>query len=656
MRTPRPDFALDQALLALDQLERQRERQEHELSKLGSPRRELISLSARSRAPKRWLTPLVSNESPAGVELEGIRSPRVTAQPHAALALMPRDEFIALFRSLRAQTPKSLQLPKPLPAIQNLLCLDASGHPRSPNAPRGEGASPRSRFALVRKPSAPTDKADGVDAANEISDMKDDSNANVHEEDQPQSMDFANSFRKPNSQSSRRSRSWSSSTAIESEAEKSEAESAGVHRASALTNAPEESAEESAEESDDESEIFFKRYESKPPTAKAPEKPPSRVRSALDYEYADTNLEVWPSGTGTGVRATPSAGAKPATAGSQELWPPSSATSQMIRVRTASKEDLKEHGGQPPQTATAATEVDDNPMDFDEAEIDTLRKVRPFARYTEYKLREIRKASTIRQFARYSTIFREGTKCNSLVVVMKGRVSAQCNRRAGALLDPIIYGPSAYFGLEAIAYGEMRRDCTLQVVDDCEVLVLEAMNLRGLNLRIAELRVSVTRALLQEVAYLQGLAPLQYNYIAPMMEIVYDDADGSALFEQGSPSDAFYILLDGRVGLYARDKKWSRKLCKYVELAETLRNECLPGGEDPWFGDTAFHGSSAPRDRTARCLEPSKLLVIKTKVLNNFVFRAHLSESPRFDELIETQRLARERISALQDGGEDTVF
>ena len=49
MRTPRPDFALDQALLALDQLERQRERQEHELSKLGSPRRELISLSARSR-------------------------------------------------------------------------------------------------------------------------------------------------------------------------------------------------------------------------------------------------------------------------------------------------------------------------------------------------------------------------------------------------------------------------------------------------------------------------------------------------------------------------------------------------------------------------------------------------------------------------------
>ena len=308
----------------------------------------------------------------------------------------------------------------------------------------------------------------------------------------------------------------------------------------------------------------------------------------------------------------------------------------------------------PPKTAGSAVALSPEEvfMQYDEAEVEVLRKIRPFARLTEYKLRQLRSRSTIRQYPRYQTIFREGSRCSSLMLVLKGQVQACSNNSPGQVTT---YGFGTYFGLEAIVFGEMRRDATLEVTEDCEVLHFYAEDLKGLHIRLGECRATVVKNLLSDVAFFRGLSLAQCTAVSKISEIIYDEGEGHAVFERGAPSDAFYIVLEGRVGLYFRERLYSRRTGKPVDGPEVLKSECAPDMENPWLGDTAFLGASAPYELTARCLEPSKLLVVKTQHLKIFLENARIANSPPFDEMILKQRASEkalaDSINSMQEMG-----
>ena len=645
----RPDRVLQEAVIALEQLEHERDQKEYNLSKQGSPRNHLVSVSARRNVLKHWLAPLV-NEA-AVVTPRGLKADLSAVQPHFGLVTMPRDEFIHMFRSV------SKDQPTVLPAVTT---------PRAPQgSPRSGYQSPRSRFTIQRDQT--TDGRILNDVSTPASRRKaDDDGASKAVDEahgEPKLTGFAcASLQGGGTQATRKPPSSEAASVAESAADIGFASafmkpkirfSRETPRSSTVASDPmyqgeeEEEDYEAMEDLDEEEEFETNAGDGHEEEKDLPPKPPSRVRAALDYDYEE---DAWSTSRLTNRTGSASEVGPPATEDFQDLWPPTTAGSAVLDDMAA----IPAAGGdvrQPSSAAAAASDEDPN-MVFDEAEVEMLRKVRPFARLTEYKLREIRSKSIIRQFARYSTIFREGSRCSTLMLVLKGRVQAHSIRSESTNAEATAHGPGAYFGLEAIAFGEMRRDVTLEVVDECEMLVFDSADLKGLHLRIAECRASVMKTLFAGVTYFHGLTQHQCNALAPLLDIVYDEGDGHAIFDQGDPSDSFYILLEGRVGLYARDKRWSRKHGKYVEGPETLKNECQPEGEDPWFGDTMFLGSAVPRDRSARCLAPSKLLILKATDLKLFVRHAHLAQSPRFDDLIESQRQARERINALEGGSD----
>ena len=327
-----------------------------------------------------------------------------------------------------------------------------------------------------------------------------------------------------------------------------------------------------------------------------------------------------------------------------ELWLPvaSAATAESLlpsRGRPLDSERLPRDGH-----AEVMANEDTGIPQYNAEQVELFRTIRPFARLTEYKLRQIRSRSALRHFPRYATVFREGSRCSSLIIMLSGQVQAKSNRNPGQL---IFYKAGAYFGLEAIAFGSMKRDVTLEVVDDCEVIIFYAADLHGLHIRLAECRAFVVKNLFSNVAFFRGLSSWQCANISKIVEVVYDEGEGHAIFQQGAPSDSFAILLEGRVGLYRRERFWSAKKSRHVDGPDEFKGECRPDLENPWIGDTAFQGLNVPRPETARCLEPSKLLVVKAKDLRVFLANCHIANCQRFDVMLHAQRAAAQMAESM---------
>ena len=115
-----------------------------------------------------------------------------------------------------------------------------------------------------------------------------------------------------------------------------------------------------------------------------------------------------------------------------------------------------------------------------------LKKIRPFARIEEpEKLAEIVAAGRMRSYPRYSSLFREGSRSNTLVLILRGQVASRTHMQPGV---EELHGPGAYFGAEALAFGVMRRDASVQVIEECRVWTLRSDDLTDLEVDLLEFK------------------------------------------------------------------------------------------------------------------------------------------------------------------------
>ena len=111
------------------------------------------------------------------------------------------------------------------------------------------------------------------------------------------------------------------------------------------------------------------------------------------------------------------------------------------------------------------------------------------------------------------------------------------------------------------------------------------------------------------------------------------------LFEQGDAGDAFYILIQGRVGMYRKQLLTGWRLSG-EELVSEYRTEM----EAPWFGEVALVQQPAVRGATARCLEACKVFVVYRTS-----FKAFLEICPGFAQVLAQTAKSVTKINSIRE-------
>ena len=195
-------------------------------------------------------------------------------------------------------------------------------------------------------------------------------------------------------------------------------------------------------------------------------------------------------------------------------------------------------------------------------------------------------------------------------------------------------------GVEALAFGECRREATLEAMEDTLVLLLQQDDLNAMGVRLAECRAHVVSQIMSVVPYFKDLSVVQHAHLARTVDILYSDG---TLFEQGESADCFFILLEGRVNMYRRQLMSGWRLS-----AEELIAEYASTQESPWFGEIAL-AQGTPRTGAARCVDLCKFLVVRKPDFKKFLeictgFAERLDQALKSRKKMGTLSLASKRM------------
>ena len=235
---------------------------------------------------------------------------------------------------------------------------------------------------------------------------------------------------------------------------------------------------------------------------------------------------------------------------------------------------------------------------------------------------------------RYATLFREGSRCTSFLLVLRGQVQSRSYAK-GNRTRVAVHGVGSFFGVESLAFGECHRDAALEATEDTLVLMLCQEDLLALGVRLAECRVHVVSQIMDDIPWFKDLSKQQHAALSRIVNIVYAEHE-STLFLQGDVGDVFFILIEGRVGMY-RKQLLSRWRMSEEELIFSVSTE----QEAPWFGEVAL-ARVVPRAATARCLEACKFFVVPKAAGKKF-----LQICPDFAPIIDQAVTSFSKINAL---------
>jgi predicted acylesterase/phospholipase RssA/CRP-like cAMP-binding protein len=185
------------------------------------------------------------------------------------------------------------------------------------------------------------------------------------------------------------------------------------------------------------------------------------------------------------------------------------------------------------------------------------------------------------------TLFRQGEHADSMYVIMRGRLRVLVDQPDGTLDIVEELGAGACAGEMALLSGRPR-SATITAIDDAE---LAQLGRAGFD-RLAEKNPTAMRqfaaAMLprfQQNALAGALAAL----FGSLSEAVLDELQaefewlhlrsGETLFEQGDPSDALYLLVNGRLMITARDPDHGAMVVGEVSRGESVGEAGLLTGE-----------------------------------------------------------------------------
>ena len=281
-----------------------------------------------------------------------------------------------------------------------------------------------------------------------------------------------------------------------------------------------------------------------------------------------------------------------------------------------------------------------------------LRQIRPFERLQEDEFQALAASAEMKHFNRYASLFREGTRAQTFVLIVRGEVSSK-----SSALDVEMHGPGTYFGTEALAFGEMRREASVDATEEgVDALIIHANDLQVLPMAYAEFRTHALRQILRGRPYFRGLPSAAVPPLAQIVEITYFGGHDRNLITEGDSADAFYVLLEGTVAVYISRSEQRRlksrkstpryKLVTWEDKVKTISSE----DEAPWFGETALF-SQMPRTASVRCIAPVKVMMVRGAAnLKHF-----LSLCPGFGNTLRTASQGFKQTDNIRRGGDVEV-
>ena len=150
---------------------------------------------------------------------------------------------------------------------------------------------------------------------------------------------------------------------------------------------------------------------------------------------------------------------------------------------------------------------------------------------------------------------------------------------------------------------KVRREATVTAIEPCHLVQLTAQACSGLSVQLDELLCHIVGHMLEKVSFFASLNQTTRLAVARLLEIEYVDR-GTVIFSEGSPGDKFYVLNEGRIGIYEGMGRWhvdALGVGRFVQAEsapaeEKLRllGEFRPDHPYPWFGEMALY-SNRPR-------------------------------------------------------------
>ena len=110
------------------------------------------------------------------------------------------------------------------------------------------------------------------------------------------------------------------------------------------------------------------------------------------------------------------------------------------------------------------------------------------------------------------------------------------------------------------------------------------------------------------------------------------------VFAEGDPGNCIYVLYHGSIGIF---KYHAAANAGQPRTKERMIAVYRHGSERPWFGELAIWNGK-PRSATAKCLEPSVLLLVRSEH-----FGAFLDIVPQFEEMFEASTNAFATLNVL---------
>lgn len=149
-----------------------------------------------------------------------------------------------------------------------------------------------------------------------------------------------------------------------------------------------------------------------------------------------------------------------------------------------------------------------------------------------------------------------------------------------------------------------------------------------------QVRIRVFSKMLLKVAFFKDLTLGTRETLGAFLQVEYFAGGRQLIFEQGAVADKFYIIVDGKVGVYRRpDGHGGAEECLATYSTHARR---------PTFGELALW-SSKPRAGSARALEPTTVLVVHAADFDRF-----LRVVPEFTDVFETYATAYDNLNRIK--------
>lgn len=256
----------------------------------------------------------------------------------------------------------------------------------------------------------------------------------------------------------------------------------------------------------------------------------------------------------------------------------------------------------------------------------SLSRIKIFRSLSPASLESVARAGRVREYARYSSLAKEGLVSSTFFGLLSGKLVSTSSRRRSTVDDSSVRQLHCelgdHFGEECLVT-ETTRDDSVGALTDVRVFVLTRNQLLGAPAELTkELRMTVQWAAAQKEAVLRRLSTLVYwcgveeriqCAVAEMLEVMHVGA-GATLFYEGSTVDVtsagdtaryFYIFLDGHIRMTRLGTAHGQTPVDYTP--QSTGNDGGSGILRPWFGEYALWFSK-PRRAAAVALAPSLVL------------------------------------------------